>query len=251
MTLHLDARQRAMLQEMGIALPVAPARAAAAPMPVPPLAQPSAELRGSAPPRQAAARPPAPVAVAPEAAQPAPAAAPASTETAAAQVLLAAPVAPYAVDLQAGPAEPGGWLVLLECAQPGEPLAGDAGLLLNNMLRAIGLHHHQRSTHVAALLPAGAAQPGAAVPAAAGQPLADVLAALRPAMVLLLGRGAARAVLGSHEPLAQLRSSRHRLADGTPAAVSHDPAYLLHAQDAKAAAWLDLCRALARARAQA
>ncbi|GAD23361.1 uracil-DNA glycosylase [Acidovorax sp. MR-S7] len=44
----------------------------------------------------------------------------------------------------------------------------------------------------------------------------------------------------------------HRLADGTPdgipVVVSHDPAYLLRAPDAKAAAWADLCRALALAR---
>ena len=64
-------------------------------------------------------------------------------------------------------------------------------------------------------------------------------------MVLVLGLGAARAVLGSREPLGRLRAAVHPLADGTPAIVSYDPAYLLRAPEAKAAAWADLCRALA------
>ena len=81
--------------------------------------------------------------------------------------------------------------------------------------------------------------------------LPATLATLRPAMVLLLGLGAARVVLDSREPLGRLRAGVHRLGDGTPAVVSYDPAYLLRAPDAKAAAWADLCRALAVVRAQA
>ncbi len=67
-------------------------------------------------------------------------------------------------------------------------------------------------------------------------------------MVLVLGLGAARVVLGSREPLGRLRASAHQLADGTPAVVSYDPAYLLRAPEAKAAASIDLCRALALVR---
>ena len=65
--------------------------------------------------------------------------------------------------------------------------------------------------------------------------------------LLLLSPGLTAFVYG----LASTAEGGGRSTNGTPAAVSHDPAYLLHAQDAKAAAWLDLCRALARARAQA
>ncbi len=65
-------------------------------------------------------------------------------------------------------------------------------------------------------------------------------------MVLVLGLPAARAVLGSREPLGRLRATAHQLPDGTPAVVTYDPAYLLRAPEAKAAAWADLCRALAR-----
>jgi DNA polymerase len=65
--------------------------------------------------------------------------------------------------------------------------------------------------------------------------------------VLALGLNAARAALGSSEPLGRLRASTHRLDDGTPIVVSYDPAYLLRAPETKAAAWADLCRALAMA----
>ena len=35
---------------------------------------------------------------------------------------------------------------------------------------------------------------------------------------------------------------------GRPAVVTYDPAFLLRSQDAKAATWADLCRALALVR---
>ena len=163
--------------------------------------------------------------------------------------MLALPIQPYVTpaDAKAEPAT-GGWLVLLECTQPGDPLAGNAGVLLDNMLRAMGLHHRPDTSIAAVLRPP--ARPDAHPGPAAGQAsLEQTLARLQPSMVLLLGLGAARAVLGSQgQTLAQLRAGSHRLADGTPAVVSHDPAYLLRAPQAKAATWLDLSRALALAR---
>lgn len=231
MTLHLDKRQRAMLQEMGITLFTAPAPARTPPpAPVPaPMAAPVSPV--------AAPRPAPLPAPTPEALAPAPASAALPSDAA---VLLAPPVAPYARGGEG--ATPGiGWLVVLECADAADPLSGDAGRLLDNMLRAMRLHH-QPGTQLAALVRAPA--PGDMSSAT----LAETLAALRPPMVLLLGLGAARAVLGSPEPLARLRAGTHRLADGTPAVVSYDPAYLLRAPQAKAAAWADLCRALALAR---
>ena len=58
---------------------------------------------------------------------------------------------------------------------------------------------------------------------------------------------AARAALGRTEPLGRLRAGPHVLA-GCPAVVTYDPAFLLRSQDNKAAAWADLCRALAMVR---
>ncbi|GAO25447.1 hypothetical protein HF896_21090 [Alicycliphilus denitrificans] len=240
MSLELDARQRAMLQEMGVTVWAAPPPRPA-PEPVP--AQPTAAHAEAAvpPPMQAAAPAPARRPTPEPAARAAPAGAPPGG------LLLGAPQALYP---QADPAAtpPGlgeAWLVVLESPTPGEPLAGEVGRLLDNMLRAMGLHRHPR-TFVATLGRPAPGLPAEGVEPAAG--LQQALATLRPAMVLVLGLAAARAVLGSREPLGRLRAATHRLADGTPAVVSYDPAYLLRAPEAKAAAWADLCRALALVR---
>ena len=232
MSLDLDPRQRAMLQEMGITVWAPPAAA--------PMAQ-------AAPAAPAASPTPAPVPQPQPTPAPAPAPAPGGAPT---DLLLHPPQPLYPqADPAAVPPELGsGWLVVLESATPAQPLSGDAGRLLDNMLRALRLHRHPRA--FVAALGRGAPGPqgeGGGDPAAA---LRQALDTLRPAMVLVLGLGAARVVLGSREPLGRLRTGVHRLADGTPAVVSYDPAYLLRAPDAKAAAWADLCRALAAVRVQ-
>ena len=152
----------------------------------------------------------------------------------------------HQADAQAVPPELGaGWLVVLESPTPAEPLAGDSGRLLDNMLRAMRLHRHPR-TFVATLNRHAPGLTAEGLEPAAG--LQQALQTLRPSLVLVLGLGAARVVLGSREPLGRLRATAHHLPDGTPAVVSYDPAYLLRAPDAKAAAWADLCRALALVR---
>lgn len=168
-------------------------------------------------------------------------------ESAAPTAALQAPQPLYPqADPAMAPADLGsGWLVLAESATPDAPLTGDAGKLLDNMLRAMRLHRHPR-VFFAAVQRTGAGAPGEAGIAPA---LQEALSTLRPAMVLVLGLGAARAVLESREPLGRLRANAHALADGTPAIVTYDPAYLLRAPEAKAAAWADLCRALAVVRA--
>ncbi len=267
MSLDLDARQRAMLLEMGISVwAPAPVVAPAAPQSAPPeqalapAEPPPAAPRMAPSHAPAAVQPPhaaAPIAAPRPAAAPpalAPAqAAPASMQAAAAGPGLVwhAPVAAYPqADPAATPAALGaGWLVVVESATPGQPLQGDAGKLLDNMLRAMQLHRHPR-TWIATLGRGGAAAEGAAAEPADG--MAQALEQLRPSMVLVLGLGAARAVLGSREPLGRLRAGVQSLTGPggmhVPAIVSYDPAYLLRAPDAKAAAWADLCRALALVR---
>jgi len=240
MSLDLDARQRAMLQEMGITIFAAPARTAAHPAPPARAAQPA---HAPSPPPSVTQRGDTAAAPPPAAPRAAVAAAPAPGARTEPGTLLLHPVVPLypQADPAATPPELGsGWLILLESPTPQAPLAGDMGRLLDNMLRAMRLHLHPRCM-AATLQRAG---PGAqGTPVAEG--LAPLLATQRPAMVLLLGLNAARAVLGGTAPLAQLRASVHQLADGTQAVVSHDPAHLLRAPHAKPAAWEDLCRALA------
>lgn len=178
----------------------------------------------------------------------APASVPAGRDEASAltaTLLAPQPLYPQA-DPAATPADLGsGWLVLAESATPDAPLTGDAGKLLDNMLRAMRLHRHPR-VFFAAVQRTGA---GAAGDAGIAHALQEALATLRPSMVLVLGLGAARAVLESREPLGRLRAGMHALPGNTPAVVTYDPAYLLRAPEAKAAAWADLCRALAVVRA--
>ena len=207
----------------------------------------------------------APAAHAPTPARPAPPAAPAAsarpaatpslpqaaTATAAASAApalrlhAARPLYPSADPAQTPAGLGAGWLIVTESLTPDDPLGGDAGRLLDNMLRAMQLHRHPR-VHLAALerahagAPAGSSATTDDIPGA----LAQAVASLRPALVLVLGHVAARVALGRTEPLGRLRAGPHQLA-GCPAVVTYDPAFLLRSQDTKAAAWADLCRALA------
>ncbi|MDY0105462.1 MAG: uracil-DNA glycosylase family protein [Giesbergeria sp.] len=243
MSLHLDPRQRAMLQEMGVRLwwPGAVAHTTeaappvrAAPLPTAPTAAPA---RPPAPPPL-----PAPPAVRPAAAAPAPA--PARGLTPPLRVLHPPRALFPDADPQHSPATLGaGWLLVAEGTADADPLAGDAGRLLGNMLHALQLHRHPRvflCTLSAPLGPDTDAAPAADV-------LAQALARVQPSVLLLMGRAAAQAVLGRNDPLGPLRAQTHTVA-GVPAVVTYDAPYLLRAPDAKAAAWADLCQARALAR---
>jgi len=175
----------------------------------------------------------------------APKPAPATTGAAAPALRLHPPQTLYpTADPEQTPAGLGrGWLIVAESLTPAEPLGGDAGRLLDNMLRAMQLHRHPRVFLAALERSAPGTEASTDIPAT----LADTVAHLRPAMVLVLGHVAARAALGRTEPLGRLRAGPHVLA-GCPAVVTYDPAFLLRSQDNKAAAWADLCRALAMVR---
>lgn len=230
MPLNLDARQRAMLQEMGITLWLPGAAPAPAPAPATAVAAPVAPAPMPLAAAPTPAAPPAARPAPPPATAPAPAAAaPAAEGTA---FTLAAPRPAYPA--QGATAQPA-WLVVVECTQEDDPFAGETGRLLDNMLRALRLHQHP-GVFIAPLLRGPAAAPAA--PAA----LADALHAVRPAVVLALGLPAARMVLGCSEPLGRLRASPQSV-EGIPVVPTYAPSYLLRAPQAKAAAWADLCRA--------
>ena len=262
MSLHLDARQRAMLQEMGVTVwspaeatpPPSPVRAGAsaahlsagsATTPVPVVATPRAAARTMEAPKRTPLTPPATAVQAVDGDRTS-ALTPATASLAVLPALklhAARSLYPQADPAQT-PAQLGGaWLVVAESATPDDPLAGDVGRLLDNMLRAMQLHRHPR-VYLASLerTEAGASR-DADIPSA----LAEMADALQPAMVLLLGHLPARAALGLTEPLGRLRMAPHTLAQ-CPAVVTYDPAYLLRSPQAKAAAWVDVCRALATVR---
>ena len=137
------------------------------------------------------------------------------------------------------------WLVLLETSAPAllpdtfNPFDGDAGRLLDNMLRAAGLH--KAGAALLAPLVRQAGDETASVHLVGA--LTDLFASVRPDVVLVMGRLAAQAVLQSNEPLGKLRGRVHEL-HGRQAVVTHDAAYLLRNQLDKAKAWEDLCLAI-------
>ncbi len=238
MSLELDKRQRAMLREMGIRLWQAPGAAAESPVPA-----------------RAAARPAA--AAAPALSAPPPAAASFASPTA--NTPQAAPLANASAGMAwaLGAARPlyepaagasARWLLLIETpadSAAADPLAGDTGKLLDNMLRAAGLPHSARAAWAPVSRQATAAGQNASEP---GLALQDSLSALvqaeKPDVLLIMGRLAAQALLQSAEPLGKLRGQTHQLA-GMPAFVTYDAAYLLRSLPDKARAWDDLCLAQA------
>ena len=228
MSLDLDKRQRAMLREMGIRLwqpPGAASEAAAPP--------PAAAVRPAAPPPE----PTPSVVTAPSggSAQGAP------TATGSVWTLGAA----RAVYEPAAGAS-ARWLLLIETAADSaaaDPLAGDTGKLLDNMLRAAGLPNSARAAWVPVHRLASAAGPDSGEPGPALQiSLSALVQAEKPDVLLIMGRLAAQALLQTAEPLGKLRGQKHQLA-GVPAFVTYDAAYLLRSLPDKARAWDDLCLA--------
>lgn len=247
-----------MLQEMGITV-WGPPEATAVEAPSGPVAAPvsarapATPASASLPPSPApAASPPAARAPVPATAAPAPTAAGAVPSPQLHQLHPARPLYPGADPAKTPVGLGAGWLIVAEVPQPADPLAGDVGRLLDNMLRAMQLHRHPR-VYLAALERVAPVVPSPTPPAAptdVATALADAVAALQPAMVLVLGHVAARIALGRSEPLGRLRAGPHQVA-GCPAVVTYDPAFLLRSQDSKAATWADLCRALATVRSAA
>ena len=154
---------------------------------------------------------------------------------------------------QATPTPGPRWLVLaetpaaavqqLDTADPDSafnPFEGDAGRLLDNMLRAVRLHH-TGSVLLAPLVRriGQEATPQSDIHAA----LASLVQSVQPDVVLVMGRLAAQAVLQSSEPFGKLRGQAHNLY-GSPTVVTHDAAYLLRSPLEKARAWEDLCLAV-------
>lgn len=258
MSLNLDKRQRAMLREMGVRVwqPLAaPAAVLAAPESIAENARgesASSHLDQKNQPSGAVEAPTAPLApVAPAARRdaapvrsavpPAAVAVPSAADT---------PVSPHASwqlgdaqALYAPAAQPGSlrWLVLAETPASSlqQPVFdGDAGRLLNNMLRAARLHQGD-----AALFAPLVRQAGVPVSAEFSAALAALVERARPDVVLVMGRLAALALLQSHEPFGRLRGRVHSL-HGVKTIVTYDAPYLLRTPADKGKAWDDLCLAM-------
>ena len=148
------------------------------------------------------------------------------------------------------------WLVVGEAPGEnedlqGEPFVGQAGKLLDNMLKALGLqrHHNVYIANVLKCRPPGNRNPEPQEVAQCEPFLRRQVQLLQPKIILAMGRFAVQSLLGSAEPIGRLRGRVHQYL-GVPLVVTYHPAYLLRNLPDKAKAWADLCLALEVMRAQ-
>lgn len=137
----------------------------------------------------------------------------------------------------------------------GEPFVGQAGKLLDNMLKALGLARGAddaaRAVYIANVLkcrPPGNRNPAPEEVLQCEPYLRRQVALLQPRIILAMGRFAVQSLL-QHSlpdvatmPLGRLRGQVHSY-EGVPVVVSYHPAYLLRTPQDKAKAWDDLCLA--------
>lgn len=142
------------------------------------------------------------------------------------------------------------WLIVGDAPGEGEDLQGDpfvgqAGQLLDNMLKALNLNRRQNVYLVNALKcrPPGNRNPEPEEVAQCEPFLRRQVELLQPRVILAMGRFAVQALLQSNEPIGKLRGQVHRY-NGVPVVVTFHPAYLLRNLPEKARAWADLCLAL-------
>jgi DNA polymerase len=124
--------------------------------------------------------------------------------------------------------------------EQGLPFVGNAGLLLTEMLRAIGLTREEVFiTNILKCRPPSNRDPHADEVESCNDYLQRQLKMIQPKIILAIGRIAAQTLLKTDAPLAKLRGKVHTF-NNTPVVVVYHPAYLLRSLSEKRKAWLDL-----------
>lgn len=124
--------------------------------------------------------------------------------------------------------------------QEGRPLVGQTGLLLTEMLRAIGLQRDEvYLTNIVKCRTVDDKEPKVAEMKACHDYLQRQIQLVKPKIIVVLGRVAAQKLLDTHQPLSELRGVAHQFM-GIPLVVVYHPAYLLRKLIEKRKAWQDL-----------
>jgi DNA polymerase len=126
----------------------------------------------------------------------------------------------------------------------GEPFVGQAGKLLDSMLRALSLARGDNVyiANVVKCRPPGNRNPEPDEVAQCEPYLRRQVALVKPKLIVALGRVAAQNLLKTDASISSLRGRVHRYED-VPVIVTYHPAYLLRSLPDKAKAWVDLCLA--------
>jgi DNA polymerase len=124
--------------------------------------------------------------------------------------------------------------------QQGEPFVGKAGQLLTKMIEAMGYGRDDvYICNVIKCRPPGNRNPEPDEVAACEPFLKKQLAALRPRMIVTLGKFAAQCLLRDDTPISRLRGN-FRTYEGISLMPTFHPAYLLRDPSKKKEAWTDL-----------
>ncbi|MGF6772009.1 uracil-DNA glycosylase family 4 [Paraburkholderia sp. GAS199] len=126
----------------------------------------------------------------------------------------------------------------------GEPFVGQAGKLLDNMLRSLTLAR-DANVYIANVIkcrPPGNRNPEPEEVARCEPYLQRQVALVKPKLIVALGRFAAQSLLKTEASISSLRGRVHEY-EGVPVIVTYHPAYLLRSLPDKAKAWADLCLA--------
>jgi uracil-DNA glycosylase family 4 len=122
----------------------------------------------------------------------------------------------------------------------GEPFVGKAGQLLDKMIQAMGLSRAEvYICNVVKCRPPGNRTPEPDEIETCSPFLARQIEAIRPRVLVSLGKVASQALLNDATPITRLRG-RWREAFGVPLMPTFHPAYLLRSPGEKAKAWEDL-----------
>lgn len=122
----------------------------------------------------------------------------------------------------------------------GEPFVGAAGQLLTKMIEAMGLG--RGDVYICNILkcrPPGNRNPEPDEIAECEPFLKKQLAAIRPRMIVALGKFAAQCLLRSDAPISKLRGA-WKAYEGIPLMPTYHPAFLLRTPSAKREVWADL-----------
>jgi uracil-DNA glycosylase family 4 len=122
----------------------------------------------------------------------------------------------------------------------GEPFVGKAGQLLTKMIEAMG--YRRQDVYICNVLkcrPPGNRNPEPDEVASCEPFLKRQLAALRPRMIVALGKFAVQCLLRDDAPISRLRGN-FRSYEGIPLMPTFHPAYLLRDPSKKKPAWEDL-----------
>ncbi|POR53711.1 DNA polymerase [Paraburkholderia eburnea] len=126
----------------------------------------------------------------------------------------------------------------------GEPFVGQAGKLLDNMLRSLTLARTE-NVYIANVIkcrPPGNRNPEPDEVARCEPYLQRQVALVKPKIIVAMGRFAAQSLLKTGNSIASLRGRVHEY-EGVPVIVTYHPAYLLRSLQDKSKAWTDLCLA--------